>query len=422
MNIQENEVKNLNKYIFNDVFDYFNVQNCEGERLRYISKFNIFLKYIILNKVSSFFINIYNFNSLKKVKKKSENSFTILFLADPILYNDLLSEIDNNYQIIITNPFKNINSKKNLFSLIFRNISINLIYGFEKNLMKYTIKAISRLEFYLIKSNTKQVIINDSIHPINRAIIYVSKKLNIKTIEIQHAIYPSEMILMKGSGPDFVFVWGNYFKEMYIKQKIRCQDSIKILGYPFKIMKYEKRNQKKPVLYYLAQGFHLQDINNLDILISNAINLKGICEKYEIEFRCRLHPNSPQILLDKILPIIKCTPKNETIEDSISYGDIFVSFNSTALIQANINNKICIQLINIPVETDNFEEIGTSIKSFNNIPDLESYVIEIVNDFNSFKFHQNKKSNYVEILSESPSKTFLELLTEIDKRKSKKNI
>ena len=73
-------------------------------------------------------------------------------------------------------------------------------------------------------------------------------------------------------------------------------------------------------------------------------------------------------------------------------------------------------------ETDNFEEIGTSIKSFNNIPDLESYVIEIVNDFNSFKFHQNKKSNYVEILSESPSKTFLELLTEIDKRKSKKNI
>ncbi len=418
-----NNIKNsLNYYnfIYDEVFDYFKIQNCENERYRYLNKKNkrFFFEFTFLINILT---NIYNSFVLRRISKKNNPNIVVLFLADPIIYKDLISDLNINFWVFITNPFKNIFRRKNIRSLLLKGVTKNLVCAYEKNNLIFLEKAISKIEILLRSSKINFIILNDSIHPLNRAMILVSKKLNITTIEIQHAIYPSEMVLMKGLGPDFVFVWGDFFKNMYIRQKVREVNTVQVLGYPFKLIKekYQKKS-KKIILYYLAQGFHLQNINNLDILLSNALFLKKLCEEFDVDFRCRLHPNSPQILLDKVLPHINCTPKNETIEDSILNGDIFISFNSTALIQAELNNKICLQLINIPVETDNFEKLGTSIKSFYNIDDMRIHIIDIINNFEKYNLNKKRNNKYVQIFSESPGNKFEILISEILKNENKK--
>ena len=407
------------KFIYDEVFEYFKIQNCENERFRYLGRKNKGLDFFQFTFLINILTYIYNNFIIKKISKKHKSKFVILFLADPIIYKDLITDLNINILVFITNPFKNIFRRLNTHSLLLKDVTENLVSAFEENNLIYLQNAISKIEILLKSSKIDFIVLNDSIHPLNRALILVSKKLNITTIEIQHAIYPSEMILMKGLGPDFVFVWGNFFKNMYISQNVRESNTVKVLGYPFKLFKEKnQKKSKKIILYYLAQGFHLQNINNLDILLSNALFLKNLCEELNVDFRCRLHPNSPKILLDKVVPHINCTPKNETLEDSILNGDIFVSFNSTALIQAELNNKICLQLINIPVETDNFEKLGTSIKSFYNINDLEKYIIHLIDNFEKYNLNKKRNNEYVQIFTENPGNKFEILISEILKTKT----
>ena len=399
------------KYIFEDVFKYFEILGASDEKNRYL-KFKSFY-FNNLFEIILFFFKKFEIYRLKKNDKKLP---IIFFYSDPLIYNYIFNHLISYCKLIVNNPFrgqiKNFSFNNKIYSLPITLINKKLIKGFIDNDNDLILKSLNSLETLMKVSNVEIIVITDSISPINRALIYVAKNLKIKTIEIQHAIYASEMSLIKGLGPDYVFVWGEYFKSMYLKQNIRLPNSIKILGYPFEIVKKKKNNSKcKLKLYYLAQGFHLEDIKNLDILLENAIKLKEICEKNNIIFRCRLQPNSPKILLDKILTKVVCTSLDEKIEDAIDDGDLFVSFNSTALIQASLHGKNCIQLKNIPVVTDDFEELGIC-PSFNNVNDLSKYVDEL-DKSNILKNYKEISQSYIETFKEGSGKRFFNLIKEV---------
>jgi hypothetical protein len=366
------------KYLFDDVFNYFREENFENERYRYISKKGV-LGNVFLNLIIRFCFPFFLLVEFFRIKVFNKNKGTIFFYADTQVYADIVKYLSFRTTLIVNNPYRFPGSildriSNNIFYLPLLLINRDLIVGFETNNNNLIDKSVNKLVKILKKSKCNIIVLNDSIYPINRALIYISKNLNIKTVEIQHAIYPSDMKLISGIGADFVFVWGNYFKNMYINQLNLNTDKVKVLGYPFNIAYREKVVSSNLVVYYLAQGFHLQDIKNLDILLSNALQIRKICIENNMIFKCRLHPNSPQILLDKILPHIECTPNNESLNDALTLGDIFISFNSTSLIQAALQGKYCIQLNNIPVVTDDFEKLGICPKSFSHISDLSNYL------------------------------------------------
>tara|TARA_B100001057_G_scaffold184276_1_gene184997 strand:+ start:10830 stop:12047 length:1218 start_codon:yes stop_codon:yes gene_type:complete len=399
----------VKKYIFEDVFKYFEVLGAAGEKNRY-------LKFTEFNFFTRLFISLFSKIEIYRLRKNKKNLPTIFFYSDPIIHNYIFNYIITFTKLIINNPFRGQIGKNKfnhkIYSITISLINESLIKGFNSNNDKMISSALRQLGILIKKTKIELIVITDSISPINRALIYIGRKLKIKTIEIQHAIYVSKMPLITGLGPDFVFVWGEFFKNMYLKQKIRTSNSIKILGYPFEITKKKKNSfDSKLKLYYLAQGFHLQDIKNLDILLNNAIKLKEICDKNNINFKCRLHPNSPKILLDKILPKVECTPFDEKIEDAIDNGDIFVSFNSTALIQASLQGKNCIQLKNIPVVTDDFEELGIC-PSFNNLNDLSKYIDEL-DKSNILKNYKEISKSYIKTSNEGSGKIFLNLVNEV---------
>lgn len=405
----------LRKYLFEDVFAYFKEQNFENERYRYISKKGV-LGNSILNLFIRIFLPIFIFFEHLRIKLFLKDG-AIYFYADPIVYSDIVGYLSTRTNLIINNPFrypsKTYNKfSNNLFFIPLLLISQDLIKAYVRNNDKLMKRSYLELQKILLKSKCNFIIINDSILPINRALILVAKTLKIKTVEIQHAIYPSQLKLISGISPDYVFVWGDYFRKMYSNQKINNIENVKILGYPFNVKK-EYIEKNKLVVYYLAQGFQYEDINNLDILLNNALEMEKICQDLGMIFKCRLHPNSPKILLDKILPQITCTPKEETIHEALLFGDIFISFNSTALIQASLLGKYCIQLKNIPVLTDDFQELGICTTVLN-ISDLRHHLTSLSTLSRSDLINRTKpmNSDYVFLNKNGAGERFFNLIFE----------
>ena len=416
------DINLIKKYIFYDVFDYFIDAGLKNEKDRYLTKNGIagrrfiypFLKFFL------FFLNLIYIIKLSNDKKNKQG---IYFYADPLIYSEIVFELSKKYNLFFNNPLrvdKKIRFNKNIYYFPFVNQARALKNGFLNEKDNEILKSIDQIRSTLTKIKPKIIVLNDNTLPINRAIIQVAKELGIQTIEIQHAAYPIKAKLLPGLGTDFVYVWGEYYKKTYEQQKIRDDNSIKILGYPFKTnFNNEFLPNKKLTLYYFAQGFHLQDIKNLDRLLENALYLKNLSNTLNITFKCKLHPHSPQVLLDKVLPHIECNPLEQTMENAINDGDIFISFNSTALIEAALQGKKCFQLMNLPVESDNFEELGIC-KTFLDLNELNVHLT------NLFKLDRNKilskrisiNDKYIKTFRCGPGIRFTNLIQEIESNKS----
>lgn len=417
-------MRNINlikKYIFYDVFDYFIDAGVKNEKDRYLQEKGI-IRRTFVYPFSKFFLYFLDLIYKIKLKNNKTHEQSIYFYADPLIYSEIVFELSKKYNLFFNNPLrvdKRIRFKNNIYYFPFVKQSRDLTSGFLNKKDNEILKSLDQIKSILKKIKPKLIVLNDSSLPINRAIIQVSKELGIYTIEIQHAIYPYEMKILPGLGTDFVYVWGEYFKKMYKHQKIRDSNSIKILGYPFKTNNNKLLPNKKLTLYYLAQGFQYEDIKNLDRLLENALYLKNLSNTLDITFKCKLHPNSPKVLLDKVLPHIECNPLKQTMENAINDGDIFISFNSTALIQAAFQGKKCFQLMNLPVDCDNFEELGIC-KTFLDLNELNLHLTKL------FKLDKNKilstgnpiNDKYIETFKCGPGMRFTNLIEEIESNKS----
>jgi hypothetical protein len=119
-------------------------------------------------------------------------------------------------------------------------------------------QSLEDMSHILQKINPDIIVLPHDALPDTRAIVLVAKKLGIPTVEIQHGIYQSNSLLPTGLYVDYVFVWGKYFKRLYLKQKIRVSRTIKILRYPYELKPLPQESKKqKLTVYYLGQNFEL---------------------------------------------------------------------------------------------------------------------------------------------------------------------
>tara|TARA_B100000212_G_scaffold342462_1_gene329750 strand:+ start:7368 stop:8642 length:1275 start_codon:yes stop_codon:yes gene_type:complete len=412
------DINSIKKYLFYDVFSYFIDAGIKNEKDRYLQKKGIARSRFVYS-FSKIFLYLLNLIYKIKLKKNKPHEQSIYFYADPLTYSDIVFELSKNYNLFFNNPLrvdKRIRFKSNIFYFPFVKQATDLTNGFLNKKDNQILESINQIKSILETTKPKIIVLYDSTFPINRAIIQVSKELGIRTIEIQHATYPIKSKLLPGLGADFLYVWGEYFKEMYEKQKIRNDDSIKILGYPFESnLKNNLLQNRKLTLYYLAQGFQYEDIKNLDRLLENALYLKNLSNTLNITFKCKLHPNSPKVLLDKVLPHLECNPLDQTMENAINDGDIFVSFNSTALIKAAFQGKKCFQLMNLPVECDNFEELGIC-KTFLDLNELNAYLTNLLKSDKDNILNEGNSINdkYIKTFNCGPGMRFANLIEEIE--------
>lgn len=257
----------------------------------------------------------------------------------------------------------------------------------------------------------KLIVLDFDFFPETRLISLVAQELEIPTVEIQHGVYSAGKKLVSGRYADYVFVWGNYFKNLYLKSKIKQKQEIHILGYPYSINKPKTIQYHKKIVY-IGQPMELYGDQFLNTKIDLIKELDTLCRDNRFQFAYKPHRMEDMDLLKKELSSVKFCPKTEKIEDTIQDNDIFISFNSTALIEAALNSKICVQLKFFNVPTDDFEKLEIC-QSFTSLSELDHFLKDLNSTDDLKSFYSQVSSDYIEIPSITPGKKFIELIKDI---------
>jgi len=296
-------------------------------------------------------------------------------------------------------------------------ISVSDLYSLVQNYLhdkneKHLYKLVNIIEKRLRQAKPDYIILWNDCFPIERAIVLASKRLKILTIQIQVGTHTSRYSPDNGRVADYSLVWGEFFKKMYLKYKLKKPENIFVLGYPHRLQKIKgKKIKSKYSVVYLGQNTEDFKSDLLKIKIKTLKSLNNLCTSLGMNFIYRPHPNDKRELLKKRLPQMKFSNENETLKESFEKADILISICSTALIEAAMSSKkVCIQLQNYPLKLDNFEKLGIC-KSFNKIIALEKY-LKLLKKTKLKIYNHKFNENYIKV-SKNPSKRFLEILEDI---------
>ncbi len=402
--------ENLIHYIFEEYLEIYENAgyDVKSTLLDYMKMVSDFYK----NPVNDLILNSFRINySLFSPLLIKKNKEKILFHKTSY-YDSIINKASSKNAIVINirpNVLKNFLFKRTLCYPLSKNFYKDLYSGIINSDENLLYKNLEELKNVFIRLNPDVIVMHDDALPDSRAIIWVSKELGIPTVEIQHGIYCTNTI-PSGKHSDYLFVWGEYFKNLFIKNKIRNNKSIRILGYPHEIR--NKKFHNSNFIYYLGQNYENYDKSIINIKKETILTLNSICDELGFKFVYRAHPSENIKFLKNQLPNIRFTHYNERLLESFDKANIFISFNSTSLVEAALKSKLCIQLRNYPLQTDNFEELGIC-PSFDNFEDLKTYIKEISNAKDYSIFHKEIDSKYIKIPLPDPGTRFLELLDDI---------
>jgi hypothetical protein len=276
------------------------------------------------------------------------------------------------------------------------------------------IDSVDRLGKIVKKIDPCLLVLYDAALPYTRAMALVAREAGIPSVVIQHGIYQKNTVLKPEADADYSFVWGNYFKRLFVDKKVKPADRVKVLGYPYEIYDIPRRERSKISVYYFGQNIESINYRYMNAKLDTLAGISRICEKAGFDFTYRPHPAERylDVIREKISGLK--ISENETLNRSLANGDIFIALNSTALIQASLHSRFAVQLRNYPVETDDFEEIGMCAKSCDNMYSLESYLLNIRSPEDLHRLQEPYAgSDYIEIPSPDPGTRFLELAREI---------
>ena len=89
-----------------------------------------------------------------------------------------------------------------------------------------------------------------------------------------------------------------------------------------------------------------------------------------------------------------------------------MSFNSTALIEAALKSKICVQLKVFNIPTDDFEKLDIC-RSFTSLSEFDQFLKDLDSADDLERFYSQVSSDYIEIPSINPGNKFIELIKDI---------
>lgn len=428
--------KDLSQFLIFDYFEKYNVIGNSKDNEKVIfeamqsSIFNYNRYKFILYFLDKFPFKFFKNKTGRPGSCPGRRNKKILFQG--LKYYDIVLGVKKwqNIGLIVQGNSDRIDAFKNIIDYMGINDLTPYVYNYlkEKNI-NHLHQLIKKTEDKLKDTKPDYIVLWNDVLPIERAIILASKKLGIITLEIQHGIYSLFNPLIGGKAVDYVLVWGKYFKDLYINQKIRKPEEIYVLGYPYLTERDKmtwgktqgvprvipRRKNKNYALCYLGEDFERYNKSLLKIKLENVNNFSKMCKKLGLRFVYRPHPGDNVKLLKEKLPNIQFTLKREKIEETFKKADIFISFSSTSLIEAAMRQKISIQFMNYPFKAENFEKLGACNKTLQAFDELEDYLVEIANASDLDKFKLNFNNNYIETRY-NPIERFLEIIKDIEER------
>ena len=343
-------------------------------------KRKLFNKYIyLLNNLIKYFLS-FNF----KNKKNKKNNYWLFTCFSNYMYDDTISPLvqyceKNNLNfehISIGNLTKSNFSIRNIIYLLafISKIKYRIFYSKIENIENINVSKkdlnfiIDYLLYNLIPKNLSdienalnlfnvqapQVILSvDVANPASRIYTLLAKKYNIPSIDLQYGHYEPTDIEWRFSISDKIFVWGQYYFDLFEKNHFIKREKLEITGSPkfdylnnkYHLQKSNKSNHKVKILFastYTISSY--ENIENYEVIKKFKYNLVNeISNLLNLELIIKPHPLEDTAWLNNIKSSknIIVTDKKSSIKQLISTCEYFISFGSTSTFDALLQNKIC---------------------------------------------------------------------------------
>lgn len=401
-------------------------------------KRKLFNKYIYL--LNNLFRYSLSFNFKNKINKK--NNYWLFTCFSNYMYDDTIlplvqycKKYNSNFEYITIGGLTN--SKFSIRNIIYllafiSKIKYRIFYSKKENIDNIPISKkdlnfiIDYLLYNLIPKNLSdienalnlfdvrppQVILSvDVANPASRIYTVLAKKYNIPSIDMQYGHYEPTDIEWRFSISDKIFVWGQYYLDLFEKNHFIKREKLEITGSPkfdylnnkYHTPKSNNLNNKIKILFastYTISSY--ENIENYEVIKNFKYNLVNeISNLSNLELIIKPHPLEDTAWLNniKLSKNIIVTDKKSSIKQLISSCEYFISFGSTSTFDALLQNKICFS-----VNYDNTKK-NQDIFNKNNLVNL------IYNDFDLKK-----------ILHSISTKSFYESVeTKINRDKFLKN-
>lgn len=241
------------------------------------------------------------------------------------------------------------------------------VYPFFKTLLPFfndeslpdtpLIKDVDRLSSLLMSTGGKYLIIETDSLPPQRLLILAARKASIKSICILHGVstYSCVGSLSDGQFADYMLVYDDYQKDVLIHAGINPK-KLFILGYYTSlpnhnsVLKYNRQTiciLGQPWIHYDVAIFKRYQENLLwiiDVLTREGLSIvyKPHPGEYDYQF---IHDFSKAIKIN-----------TDNITSCLESYDVFISFASTAILEATLHAKIAIQIYDGNMYDDRFED------------------------------------------------------------------
>jgi hypothetical protein len=210
------------------------------------------------------------------------------------------------------------------------------------------------------------VLHNDSLFLL-RAMIYVANSLGIPVLTIQHGLVmgDTEPQLMDGHYSDYLLAWSDYMRELYLDADIAHPSRIDVIGYPYAMLTLIEGSGPIRHVCMLGQPWELYDRSLAPRKREVLRNVYAACESRGLNLVYRPHPTESRAELQEAAMPALLTPSSESLREAFNRYDVFVSINSTALIEAALRKRRALQVFERAFSTDDFAAIGACKSAIN---------------------------------------------------------
>lgn len=347
------------KNAYNEIFNYF----IENTHLDSVIK-SIISQYRKRAKIYFLFTWVSDLLPMEKKKCK------YLFMSDK--YIDLIFKLNDLHEnvAVISSPKsarKFIKNKIQWHSYEFIFPILTKAYN-NKEILENDVKKVFNL---LLKLKPEYIVVNCDSVPLDRLVLFCAKALGIKTITIQHGVWSQQTKIseLDGRYADYVFVYDEHHKNI-LKLKGLDSNKIKVLGF-YKNFDFKNISNKKQKICIIGRGLSRYSPTLFESIKAfyNSIYF-NLNDEYDVYFKA--HPTAQQLEVSEKAKIYQ-----GSMEEAISYFDVFISDGSTSLLEVSLARKLAIQIYDEEIGklffVESFEELGYSY-TVNNINDVISVI------------------------------------------------
>jgi len=225
-------------------------------------------------------------------------------------------------------------------------------------LLKRTVTDIREV---LRRASPRAVVVkNDSLF-LERAVIAAARSEGIPTVTIQHGLFQQAngSHVYDGYWTDHMLVWGNYFRDLYLENDILPEARIHVLGYPYPVTASPARaDDVPPTLCLLGQSWELNEDSLREMKHQLISTLMDACSGHGIDLVYRPHPAEHRGDLRASFHTLQLTDEAETLTRAINRYHLFLSWTSTALVEAALHGRSAVQIRSDAIPMDDFSAVG----------------------------------------------------------------